>query len=64
MVWSAALASRLPGSPVAVGDSSGGIISDQPKSPRILAKNVEKDSSTPLSEEMKAQFFELKLLME
>ena len=62
MVWSAALSSRLPGSPVAVNE--GGVISDQPKSPRVLAKVVERNATSPLTEEMKGHFFELKLLTE
>ena len=61
MVWSAALASRLPGSPVAVRD--GGIISEQPRSPRIPDTSGNNHSS-PLCEEMKSHFFELRLLME
>ena len=66
MVWSAALASRLPGSPVAVRD--GGVISEQPRSPRsprtVVEVDERKNEMLTLSEDMKPYFSELQLLLE
>lgn len=56
MVWSSTLASRLPGSPVAV---KGEIVSEQPHS-----VSHRSEGESPLFTEMKSQFSDLHLLLE
>ena len=56
MVWSSTLASRLPGSPVAV---KGEIVSEQPHS-----VSHRSEGESPLFNEMKSQFSDLHLLLE
>ncbi len=59
MVWSATLASRLPGSPI----KDNGVVNEQPRSPRI-ERTYERDESMPLCKEMKSHFLEFRLLKE
>lgn len=65
MVWSATLASRLPGSPTKEGP---GIVNEQPRSPVTNVPNEieqKEDNSLPSCiKDMKNNFFEHRILME
>lgn len=56
-IWSAELASRLPGTPV----RDGSVVSEQPRGP---VTNKFNEESSPLCVEMKSQFLDLDMLIE